>query len=1425
MRPSPIANPVAAPITLRPVPTARATASAAPTGVTLHAGACRGIDLHHVTPGMKIPLACFPQLPVRSGRNTVTPDMTKHGRFHPLAATGASIDLTAGAGCGSTGALYSVGCSMTWQAVNLNDWSTTDSYADYYIPSNSTTATLVTSGYAWNASTAHTTSLSTQGTWTFFTYDITAQVIVATVYVNAGAPFSIYVYQDPYHTQQSYQFDVAYSPYAYIYLPNVSTSDVYVVYVMSTGVNSYCTYLTPAAAPAPPAPSPRPTGAPASLVCNPNTSPGISAPSGTLSLQWALNSTYQAGSYSIVVYDKTAGAALGQAQVSLTGVAGYTFQLYPTPAANPTPAAVSTPPTTRFAWDSINEQSTGGIVASVANQIGTAPTNGVYRMTVSDPDGEVVGVLATNSVPNTCTSLNSNSPSCTVTGTFQFSAASPALVTPGTYPANTWTIQLYAPNNQEIEASQAFQIFGYSSQTLFTQNGVNGQTLTFGCCNAGTVYNIPNIKMVFTNNGKVTYPFAADPLTGIEYTTGPPSSLAGNFTGGALSNTTGYGVTVALTGCAGAYNTVGCSETVTDSTGGSWTVTDYCSVANPATPRNPTGSQCVLKFTPNNNNNLIPGASITVSGMTFYAYGGNGGWSCYLVPCATSTSILPLDGLSWSSTNTNSPAWSPVYYGSSTTTLIGTANAHYIGSATFPGNTSRNVVAEATSPPTTPWINTHFYPANFAQGEYQNTTPFQAATGREDVLVVNLSLCTGAGTPAPACSGASGLPSIDEVLLTFPAGINASQITVDPSEPTLPDGNGYYVKATNGANACVNTPPTNAVCLNPGGTSYDTGGNNGNAGVTGGSGGQGQIWLDVPAGQAAFIAQELAVQGYSVSELAYFTLTPDGHTTTPTVGGAAAGTAVDSLSLQGYSLNANLMGAQFNPNTVSPNGGTTAYSFTFQNTSSAADPNPDTVDAIVLEQTTSNAWTLSAPTFSGTGSAGWSSLSGTGYNLAGNTMEYWFGVCANQYTNHTTAGPPQPPTNPSYPTTAQPPLGAGCTAAQEQDAIAQGGSLTVNFNLANSSTGTQTFYVYAHGANGGGWANLKTVTVNSVTESASAEFFSAAQGATDASCSNSSNVPTNSVAQVAKSPNCFIYEVSNTSGGAQGISTVDISLPAFDINGLATGAGDWTLVGAPLTQYVVLGTISGGTFKTTGIPAGCAINAGNTFNPVPGSTAGQIQVSGCTGLTPGKNIAVEFVANTPQVQSNSYLLPSTIDGVNAGNAWIGSDQVQVAFSLGLSVTVDPSNPGPGNSHPSPGCNPAQCAFSGSVLDFGTIPVSNTVTGTDVVRSTVIYEGGTLAGSCPAGAGAATNTWQLEVSVSSNPNNELFTSVDEPNSTSGLTFGTGVNTFFNPTTTSTVLSCGNETSGTDYDTIMNFQTSVGSDTNAHIITVTYTLIGN
>jgi hypothetical protein len=1406
-------------LTPSPLPalTARPFATAVPMATSGAKGfrpaGCRSINFKTLKRGQQVPLYCLPALPAKTTANTATPRATVKGaHYRPMAATGATIDLTAGANCGTQGALYSVGCSMGWKDTNLGDWSATDLYEDYQLLPNSTTATLVSAlPYLSTGASAETTVLSTQGTYAFFVYDVTAQVIVAIVYVNAGQSFNIGVYQDPYHTQQSYQFNVNTSSAAYIYLPDVSTNDTYVVYVEATSINTYCVYVTPNSTPAPGSPSPFPSGAANSLICNPANSPGIAAPSGQLSLTWSLTNGLPAGTYSVVVYDKTAGQTLGQVQVSLTGFQQYGFILNGSPAPAPSPATPATPAAIKFAWDNANEQSTGGINSSVPNQVG-----GTYTMTATDPDGQVVNLATGITIPGTCTLTSNTSATCTATNLFKFASASPALNAPGTYPNSIWTMQLYNPANKIVEASQAFELLGYSMQTEFVVGGVTTQSLTWI---DGTSTNLP-ASMVFTNNANINYPNAADPIAGIEYTTGPAATLtnAGGFK--PPSGTTGYGITVALAGCTGAYNTVGCSETETDSSGNSWTLTVYCSTNAVAAPS--LTDQCVLKFVPLSNATLIAGQKITVSGLTFYMQGNAGGWSCFAAPCTTTTSILPADGLAWSSTSGTSPAWTPVYFDDTNSALDVAGQAVYIGSATFPGDTARNVVAVATNPPTTPWINTHFYPANFAQGDYQESTPFDSGTGREDVLVINLVGCSGSAAPVPGCTAALGY-NAGEVGITFPSSINASQITVDPGEPKIPTQATYYAASSTGANACLYPLPPNSICLNPGATAYNGTGNNGSTGIYEGQ--VSQIWLDVPAATAAFISQELEIQVWDNADLGWAALSPTGYTETPVVGGAVAGTTVDSLSLQGFSLNSNLMAAQFNPATVSPGAATTSYSLTFGNTTLAADPNPDPIDAIVLEQATSNAWNLTAPTFSGTGSGGWTSLSGTGYNVAGNDLEYWFGVCANQYTNHTSAGPPQPPTAPTNPTSAQTALGAACTAAQEQDAIAAGGTLTINFTLANITTGTQTFYLYAHGANGGGWSAPKTVTVTSSNKTASVKFYSVKQGATDASCATASNVATNTVATVSKSPNCFIFEVTNTSAAGTDIGTVNLSLPAFDINGLATNTGDWTLVGSPLTQYVVLGRINAGAFVTTGLPAGCAISVANTFNPTPGSTAGQIEVTGCTAFAPNTNIAIEFVANTPNTESDSYLFPSTIDGATAGLAWTGSDEVSVAFSLGLAISVDPSNPGPGNSHPNVVCNPAQCTFSGETVNFGEFAANTTITGTDVVRATVVYEGSTVAATCPVGAGTVANTWQLQVAASANATTELSTSVDETNSTTGLVYGTGVGTYFSPTATVVTLACGNYNANSDFDVLQNFEVQNGADVSGHQVTITYTLIGN
>ena len=135
-----------------------------------------------------------------------------------------------------------------------------------------------------------------------------------------------------------------------------------------------------------------------------------------------------------------------------------------------------------------------------------------------------------------------------------------------------------------------------------------------------------------------------------------------------------------------------------------------------------------------------------------------------------------------------------------------------------------------------------------------------------------------------------------------------------------------------------------------------------------------------------------------------------------------------------------------------------------------------------------------------------------------------------------------------------------------------------------------------------------------------------------------------------------------------------------------------------------------------------------------------------------------FEATSPGIQSDTYAFPSTLEttsGVATGPTWIGDQDVQESFSVGLTVVVNPSNPGNGGSTPTVSCS--QCAFSGSTIDFGAITAGNFVPGGDVVRASVIYTGSTVAAN-----------WTLTVSTNLNPactgtcqgTNELLTGVDQ-----------------------------------------------------------------
>lgn len=1357
--------------------------------------------VHAVRSGERVPLFRLPRLPMKSPLNTIVPGRGHHGgRFRPLAATGATIGITAAASCttgGTIGALFNVGCQLTIQASGLSGWSGTDSYQYYVVPPNATTATEIGGAGGgctpttdpWTGSSppsctnGTTTTLSTAGTYGFFAYDTTKRVLAAAVYVNAGPIFSIQVFQDPFHTEPSYQYDTSSSTAAYVYLQNVAPSDSYVMYVMSTGVNAYCVYMSPSGSPTPAPPSPRPTGSPNTLVCNPSTATGVNAPGGNLALTWPFNSSLESGAYEIEIFDQSAnngaGELLGSVQVSLTAFAAAAILTEgSTPAPNPSAGPNGPSSTTQVAWDSTNDQAVAGITGTTQ---GSIPA-GTYTWSISDPDGQVLSTASETLASNGL-----------ATHDFVFSSLS--INPPGEYPSANWVLQLYNPSAHQVLGSQAFQILGYSSQTQFDESGTFSASLNFPASGGTyTIYTV-NSGLRITNTGNAVYPNEADSFSELEYSTG----VEGTSTGMNLPPTgTQSGVYVTLGTGNPAISTCypSCSLTVSDSSGNSWKVTDYCS----SSTYSRTGA-CALLYTPVNASTVLsPGSYIDIptADMTWYAQGANyrSPWPCYYTPCSTPTSVLPQHGLAWSSTSANSPAWTVTTFGSNISggTLSGTAGLSIAGSCTYTSNctTSRSTTA--------PYSGTHFYKLNFLQGDYQLSTPFTPTSGRSDIVGFNV-------TNTSTVNG----DSFSQLAIGFPAYFTISQVHLDS-----------LTSANWTTETCPNSFGPTYVCLSDG-NNNDLPSNGGNT----------TVYLDVPMTISSFGINEFNVQAYDSGELLWQGLSATGAAAQPICGGGTtcASGNIDGLGFETYSLNSGLQSASFQPSTIGTGTNPTSLSLVVQNTSSAADPNPDPIDAIVVEQTTSNAWQISGtPTLS---NVNWSSLSGTGYNVAGNAMEYWYGVCANQYNNHASypgGGPPQSPPSPTNPSGIVTTQVTPCTTGQEENALAAGGSLTINFALNTAfSAGTQTFYVYTHGANGGGWSAPKPVNLTINNESASANLFSV----------NGVTVSNGSVATVSGTPNTFVYEIKNTSNTAH-ITTTDITLPAYDINGqpATDGTYTWSLVGSPITQNIVLGTISGGTFTTSGVPAGCAVSSGNTYNPVAGTSNGQIEVTGCTGFAPGTILAVKFESNTPQTQSDSYLLPVKIDGTTAGLAWIGADQVTVSFSIGLSVVVDPSNPGPGNSTPVVNCS--QCAFSGTTIDYGPIANNSSVSGADVVRASVVYTGATQAGK----------TWQLSVSSNINPAcagaacggilNELLTSADpsktdtpagnsNTNCSGGTIHVTQTAYAAMPTGTPLNLATGseNQCTGTeDYDVLQNYKVQVGTEaTNGEVVTIVYTLVAN
>lgn len=573
------------------------------------------------------------------------------------------------------------------------------------------------------------------------------------------------------------------------------------------------------------------------------------------------------------------------------------------------------------------------------------------------------------------------------------------------------------------------------------------------------------------------------------------------------------------------------------------------------------------------------------------------------------------------------------------------------------------------------------------------------------------------------------------------------------------------------------------------------------------SGGNATIYIDFNAAPGSFNYADWSVFAANPQ---VFAMTSSGTVTIP-VTSVGVSQTVDNLAYAQYSLDSSLMAASFSPSSV---GTSTSQpvNIVVTNTSTAQDAFPDYLDTIIIAA--SNSYSTSGnPTV--VSPAGWNYIATTAFN---GQNWWWFSPC----TNRTTSSGFLPPT--SLPLTApfanpQPECNANASA------LAPGASATFKFTLQNlNTTGSVPFTMYAHGANGGGWSQGKVfdLLVNTVSAGVG---FSKAGGYPTPTTVASNTLPTIGGNPNATYGNAYVYTVTNNSGAGQNITSFRVRIPGVDTSGVnATDSSGnfWHVTGA-------IPTLGGNV-------DGCTVtNALAAESATSGGADGEIDIGGGScALAPGDTMTLSFTMLGPQSQGDTYPFGTycindtagtctlSSPGSTGGANWIGDDEVQVQLTIGLSVVVDPSNPGPGGSTPVVSCS--TCAFSGSTVDFGTFTNNSTTTFGDTVRASIIMQSSTAL------------TYSLSVQANNNPTrspaspaNELLMQDDSTNSSPGAGITFDVPSYI-VVPTSSAMTIANGTSiisrTTPYDVLQNFELSLGNESiTAQQSIITYTLIAN
>ena len=604
----------------------------------------------------------------------------REGMRQILSASGATmivvVDPNLTGTCSTTvGTIYNTGCQIGFYSQNL---PTSNTYQDYYIDATSGTATLIGSTYTGpNNDPGWLLTLSHQGTYVLAAFNTVTLTWDAVTYITVGSATVLGTYSDVALNVPSTQFVAKNTSTVYINANGLTPTDSYYVYAEYTATGATCVFGSPAESPAPAA----------NALCNPANSAGQTAPGGTITASWNLSTALNPGTYSIVLYDKTAGRRLAQRQVVLTKNGGSAAVSMTPSGGNASPGPAATPSTV-FAFDGTSDASDSGFTASVSGLTASR----AYRTSFSDPNGTVYQTAA-----NTASAG----------GAISVATAFSQSLAPYNYIGNTYTFQVYDTVTQLAAVAQSFKILGYHVLTQFTSPALSTSLVLPGGGNATS-------GIQFTNDGETQFGSGnADPIAKIEFKTytassGPVGIVMSEGAGG--------------TSCGASCET----ETVTDSNGQSWTAVNVCGGSG-------VNQYCKLTLTPvTAGQSLAKNATVTVPSITFTNTVGSHCSS----GCAASTTEIPADGITWS-TDGSSTSSNPTYFTNGFGVTY-SASAHIILYGERAGTSGTLTVGK----------DAHGYTPRFNQAMYAINAPSAAPANQNDVFALTVANASSAGSAA-----------------------------------------------------------------------------------------------------------------------------------------------------------------------------------------------------------------------------------------------------------------------------------------------------------------------------------------------------------------------------------------------------------------------------------------------------------------------------------------------------------------------------------------------------------------------------------------------------------------------------------------------------------------------------------------------------